>query len=206
MTKGKKKTEENKDKSKQTEDDQPKKAKNIFEKEQPLRHPLADVVQDGERLKIDKQLYRIVINKNDALDIETLRRKYDPYLNQYDFLVGDISSDHLRLKGFYKEVAHTAIDRKEKAIADYLLEYCNPGSAYFILELLAPVHHYRSPRRERRYRKRNNYHRRKERSNFKNFKQRRVHRTRFPRQKVVAVQKNKGAHHSFVIKKKREQQ
>lgn len=182
------------------------KEENIFEKEQPLRHPLANVVQDGEHLKIDKQLYRILVNKNDALDIETLRRKYDPYLNQYDFLVGDISSDHLRLKGFYKEVARTAIDRKERAIGDYLSEYCNPGSAYFILELLAPVHHYKAPRREHHYRKRNNRRRRKNSNNFKNFKQRRVRRTRIPRSKAVAIEKNKGAHHSFVIKKKKEQQ
>ena len=102
---------------------------NRFEKEQPLRHPMAAVSVDGGRIKINKQVYRILINKADALDVEILRRKYDPYLDQYDFLVGDISSEHLRLKGFYKDIVQTAIDRKERAIADYLIEYCNPGSA-----------------------------------------------------------------------------
>ena len=97
------------------------KSENKFEKKQPLRHPLALVVQDGDKLKINKQLYRIKINKGDAIDLETLRRKYDPYLDQYDFLVGDVSSEHLRLKGFYKDVVRTAIDRKENTIADICL-------------------------------------------------------------------------------------
>ena len=62
-----------------------------------------------------------------------LKEKYDPYLDQYDYLVGDVSSEHLRLKGFYDENDRVAIDKKANAIVDYLEEYCNPGSAYFIL-------------------------------------------------------------------------
>ncbi|CAM3189259.1 Uncharacterized protein YutD [Lactobacillus bombicola] len=117
---------------------------NRFVKEQPLRHPLAVVTLNGNHLKINKQSYQIVVNKQEALSIEVLRQKYDPYLDQYDFLVGDVSSEHLRLKGFYKDNVQATIDRREQTIADYLMEYCNPGAGYFILKLLSPVHHYRS--------------------------------------------------------------
>ena len=73
---------------------------NKYQQKQPIRHPLAKIVLDENKIKINEQLYKIVIDKFDAIDVEMLREKYDPYLNQYDFLVGDISSDHLRLKGF----------------------------------------------------------------------------------------------------------
>lgn len=181
------------------------KKENRFKKEQPLRHPMATVAQDDDKLKINKQLYRIVINSGDAIDLETLRKKYDPYLDQYDFIVGDVSSEHLRLKGFYKDIVRTAIDRKEKAIADYLLEYCNPGSSYFVLELISPVHHYTNRNYERRDSK---YHRKHYSNNKKhyknNFKKKRVHRTKFPKKKTVAVQKGKGRNHTFVIKKRKD--
>ncbi|RVU69868.1 MULTISPECIES: YutD family protein [Lactobacillus] len=176
---------------------------NRFEKKQPLRHPLAVVAQNEDKVKINKQLYRIAVNEGDALDLEVLRRKYDPYLDQYDFLVGDVSSEHLRLKGFYKDIVRTAIDRKEKAIADYLIEYCNPGTAYFVLELISPVHNYQN-----RDNKHNNFrHKRKYNANHhkNNFKKRRVHKAKFPKRKVIAVQKGRGHKHAFVIKKKEEQ-
>ena len=60
---------------------------NKFEKEQPLRHSLASVVQDGKSLKINDQLYSVIVNERNALDIETLKNKYDPYLDQYYYLV-----------------------------------------------------------------------------------------------------------------------
>lgn len=177
---------------------------NRFEKEQPLRHPLAAVAQDGDKIKINKQYYRILINKDNAIDIETLRKKYDPYLDQYDFLVGDVSSEHLRLKGFYKDIVRTAIDRKERAIADYLIEYCNPGSAYFVLELISPVHRYSQHSRDNEHfhkRYRPNRHK----NNYKsNFKKRRVHKTKITKRKTIAVQKGHGRKHAFVIKKRKE--
>lgn len=186
---------------------------NKFEKEQPLRHSLADVVQDGKSLKINDQLYSVIVNERDALDIETLRKKYDPYLDQYDYLVGDISSEHLRLKGFYKDVARTSIDKKELAIVDYITEYCNPGSPYFILELTNPIHHYQhqkqhKPREYREYNKNDRFHSRKRKrtrrqENNNPFKKRRVHQTRFKKKQSVAVKKEVGRHHSFIIKKKR---
>ncbi len=177
---------------------------NKFEKEQPLRHSLATVVLDKDRLKINKQLYQVLVNKEQALDLEVLSQKYDPYLDQYDFLVGDVSSEHLRLKGFYKNNVPTAIDRKEQTIADYLMEYCNPGGAYFILQLLSPVHHYRNNNRKKwnnsakgrsqnkRYQKQN--------GSFRKYK---VLSSHFKMPETVAVKKEQTNNHTFVIKKRK---
>lgn len=190
---------------------------NKFEQEQPIRHPLADVGQDGKSIKIGAQLYSIIVNERDALDLESLRKKYDPYLDQYDYLVGDVSSEHLRLKGFYKDVARTAIDKKEMAIVDYLTEYCNPGGPYFILELTHPVHYYQHQRtkirrsrerRERDFGKNERYHARrrnyrKNKNENNPFKKRRVHQTKFKKKQSIAVKKEFGRHHSFIIKKRK---
>ena len=185
--------------------DENNQSENRFSKAQPLRHPMAVVAQENDKLKINKQLYRILINKRDAIDLETLRRKYDPYLDQYDFIVGDVSSEHLRLKGFYKDNVRTAIDRKVKAISDYVVEYCNPGAAYFVLELISPVHHY-----SKKIDTRNNSVRKRQYSNHRklklnnNFKKRRVHKTNFSKKKTISVRKHRGHKHSFVIKKRKE--
>lgn len=177
---------------------------NKFEKKQPLRHPLAAVSLENDRLKINKQLYQVMVNKEDALDLEVLSQKYDPYLDQYDYLVGDVSSEHLRLKGFYKDNVQTAIDRKEQTIADYLMEYCNPGGPYFILQLLSPVHHYRNNNRKKwggSYRKR-----KKGQPNKKNgvaFKRYKIRPTHYKKPETVAVKKEQKSNHTFVIKKRK---
>lgn len=192
------------EKGSETESNKNNDKENKFEKKQPLRHPLAVVVLDGDCLKINKQLYQIVVNKQEALDPEMLGQKYDPYLDQYDFLVGDVSSEHLRLKGFYKDNAQTAIDRKEQTIADYLMEYCNPGGAYFILQLLKPVHHYRNSNRKK-------WNKSFKRSKLSyqgkeagaSFKKSRVQSAQFKKSPTVAVKKEQANNHTFIIKKRK---
>lgn len=185
-------------------DSNSKNKENKFAKEQPLRHALANVALDDDQLKINKQLYRVLVNKEEALDLEVLRQKYDPYLDQYDFVVGDVSSQHLRLKGFYKDNVQTAIDRKEQTIADYLMEYCNPGGAYFILQLLSPVHHYRISNRRKwnnTYgRNRQKLHNKKGKAPFKKY---RVRQTRLKKPETVSAKKEESNRHTFIIKKRK---
>ncbi|WEV40194.1 YutD family protein [Lactobacillus sp. ESL0681] len=176
---------------------------NKFAKEQPLRHPLAVVMQNEDQLQINHQVYRVLVDKQAGLDLEMLRQKYDPYLDQYDFIVGDVSSGHLRLKGFYQDKVRTALDRKQQTIADYLLEYCNPGGSYFILQLLDPVHHYHTNNKKNHAR---GHHRNgpanTRHSSSANFRKRRVRQTRFKKQ-TVAIKSEQGNHHAFVIKKRK---
>lgn len=174
------------------------------DKEQPLYHPLAHVIVNEDKIMINGRKYEILANVKDALDIEMLKEKYDPFLDQYDYLVGDISSEHLRLKGFYDEKDRVAIDKKANAIVNYLEEYCNPGSAYFVLRLAQEnqIKKVAFGRQNKRKNMSNNrYH-----SKRPYFKERRVHKTRIGGHKTaVKFQRGKGSHKNkgFVIKKRK---
>lgn len=113
-------------------DDETKKT--AADKEEPkLYHDLAQVVIDGNQVVINDRHYHVLVNYKEALDQDLLAQKYDPFLDQYDLLVGDVSSGHLRFKGFYQTKQRVKIDQKSTTIVDYLTEYGNPGSPYFIL-------------------------------------------------------------------------
>lgn len=172
------------------------------DKDQTLYHPLAHVIINDDMVMINGREYEIIANVKDALDSEMLKEKYDPYLDQYDYLVGDVSSEHLRLKGFYVENDRVAIDKKANAIVDYLEEYCNPGSAYFILRLtqenqIKKIAFGRQNKRKNintnRYRTKRPY-----------FKERRVHKTKIGSHKTaVKFQRGNHKNKSFVIKKRK---
>ncbi|MCI6270309.1 MAG: YutD family protein [Lactobacillus delbrueckii] len=158
-------------------------------------HPLAEVVVAGEKIVINQREYRLLINQRDALDREVLKQKYDPYLDQYDYLVGDVSSDHLRLRGFYNDYVKTSIDRKKSTIVDYLTEYCNPGAPYFILESLQPSRKPRPTQRRRPARKRP--------KNKAAFTERKVKDGRPKKGSYAESRKKNRRHQAFVIRKKK---
>lgn len=164
----------------------------LDDERQPLRHELAQVALFGQDLEINDQMYHIVANVRDALDVEMLRNKYDPYLDQYDYIVGDVSSEHLRLKGFYEKTSRYAIDKKALTIVDYLTEYCNPGIPYFILER---VEKYHSNKDEYFWHAKPKFHINKSQKN--QYKQKKIHKTKF--NKPYSIKRKK---HTFVIKKR----
>lgn len=96
----------------------------------------ADVVQlSADKVKINQDLYNITINHGNQLDTRRLARRYNTVLRKYDYIVGDWGYGQLRLRGFYDDIRPQAkIDQKISTLQDYLLEYCNFGCAYFVLE------------------------------------------------------------------------
>ncbi|MDN6028670.1 MAG: YutD family protein [Lactobacillus sp.] len=175
------------------------KTTNKFKVEQPVRHNLAVVEQTADKLKINEQLYQVLVNQGAALDLTLLAKKYDPYLDQYDFIVGDVASDHLRLKGFYQAEAHLGIDKSQLAIVDYLTEYCNPGGGYFVLKLLTPVHTYQQRRRRPNHKWPSK--RRSRPADDWPFAAHKVHQNKIKPHSHVLKQEH-SAHHAFVIKKR----
>ncbi|MBD5429953.1 YutD family protein [Lactobacillus sp.] len=170
-----------------------------------LYHSLAKVYREGNIVTIDNRQYEILDNVKEALDIEILREKYDPYLNQYDYLVGDVSSDHLRLKGFYDATDRAAIDKKANAIVDYLEEYCNPGSPYFVLHLLGQNEVKKIVLGRQNRKKRNNISNKNKKKNYTpHFKERKVHRSRIKKNTFAMKKKKPGQRKQrFVIKKRK---
>ncbi|MGO1922359.1 MAG: YutD family protein [Jeotgalicoccus sp.] len=85
-------------------------------------------------ITIDHMNFELVENYRDAFDEEIFIEKYSELLNKYDYIVGDVGYEKLRLAGFYRNGKRKVEpDKRVNAIEEYLNEYCNFGCAYFIL-------------------------------------------------------------------------
>lgn len=93
----------------------------------------------GDEITIDGLKLTLQENFKDAFDPTKLAVRYTPLLKQYDYIVGDLSADQLRLRGFYQEDRDVTADQKITALADYLYEYVNFGAPYFVLTNNAPA-------------------------------------------------------------------
>lgn len=85
-------------------------------------------------ITINHMNFELVENYRDAFDEAQFIEKYSEVLNKYDYIVGDIGYEKLRLAGFYRDnKKKVERDKKFSAIQDYLYEYCNFGCAYFVV-------------------------------------------------------------------------
>lgn len=85
-------------------------------------------------ITVDHMNFELVENYRDAFDETQFDSKFSEVLNKYDYIVGDIGYEKLRLTGFYRDnKKKVERDKKYSAIQDYLYEYCNFGCAYFVL-------------------------------------------------------------------------
>ena len=76
--------------------------------------------------------FELLKNHKDAFNQVVFEAKYvDVAYDRYTYLVGDISSDILRIKGFASDAKSV---NSFKKIPDYLTESCNVNCAYFILK------------------------------------------------------------------------
>ncbi|MBZ5951940.1 YutD family protein [Leuconostoc gasicomitatum] len=96
------------------------------------------VIRHENKISIDKLTLELVENFKEAFNTEKLAIRYTPLLAQYDYLVGDISAEQLRLKGFYRNEKHVPNQDKIETLQDYLYEYVNFGAPYFVLENINP--------------------------------------------------------------------
>jgi len=116
----------------------------------------ADVIVLADKLiTINGEKYDIVEDHDGGFDQEKVEERYNTVLDKYDYIVGDWGYEQLRFKGFYEdERKESGIDNRISHLEDYLLEYCNFGCAYFVLEKekKAPIakHHrgHRGPRKQ----------------------------------------------------------
>ncbi|CAM3157166.1 YutD family protein [Leuconostoc rapi] len=106
--------------------------------QQEERKTAYQITRHGDEIEIDKLTLELVDNFKSAFDTEKLAIRYTPLLAQYDYIVGDISAEQLRLKGFYRNDKTVANDDKIASLQDYLFEYVNFGAPYFVLENVNP--------------------------------------------------------------------
>lgn len=84
-------------------------------------------------IKIENNEYEIIKNYRDAFNEEEFKNKCTEYFYDYDYIVGDIAYDKLRLKGFYENTNKKAKDiNKISLLDDYLKKSCSYGCKYFV--------------------------------------------------------------------------
>lgn len=163
--------------------------------QQEERKKAYQITQHGDEIEIDKLTLELVDNFKSAFDTEKLAIRYTPLLAQYDYIVGDISAEQLRLKGFYRNDKTVSNDDKIAALQDYLFEYVNFGAPYFVLGNVNP----RPVEPEERSKSSKRTHRN---SHKKTEKKRINGREKINKNKTVASSNKKTVKRPFVIKQK----
>jgi len=80
--------------------------------------------------------FELVKNHREAFDLLKFQERYvDVAFDRYTYLVGDMSSEKLRIKGFNSDPKSP---NGYKRIPDYLNESCNMNCAYYILKRVKP--------------------------------------------------------------------
>lgn len=87
-----------------------------------------------EIITIHDRKYQVMQNYRDALNIEELSEKLTEYFDDFDYIVGDIAYNKLRLKGF-----NSKTNKNFKPINDvdqvdrYIKENCAYGCRWFMI-------------------------------------------------------------------------
>lgn len=96
--------------------------------------PVAKIKEINRRvIKIDANFYRIIDNYHQALNLAVLRRRYSPFFTKFDYILGDVSGEQLRLTGFY-EFSKNKKQRLVATCADFLAEFGTFDCPYFLLK------------------------------------------------------------------------
>lgn len=93
----------------------------------------------GEKVVSENIELQLVDNYRDAFDQTAFGQRFSQLMLKFDYIVGDWGNEQLRLKGFYKDDKAVKQDIKISHLEDYLMEYCNFGCAYFVLENPNPI-------------------------------------------------------------------
>ncbi len=114
---------------------------------------------DADTFRFQDFEYKLIENHRDAFDIERMEERFTDYLFKYDYIVGDIAYEKLRLRGFFDDGRKgVPIDMKISHLEDYLIEYCNFGCQYFVFERVEkneedPEPYFRRPKKSNRGRR-----------------------------------------------------
>ena len=101
----------------------------------PHEEPKRAVVVDEKTILVDEVHYQIIEDYRNGFNIEAFNERYNDIFERYDYIVGDWGHEKLRLKGFFKHSHKLATpDRDIDYLQEYILEYCNFGCQYFVLE------------------------------------------------------------------------
>lgn len=79
--------------------------------------------------------FEVIKDYREAFDLDMFTERYVPVaFDKYTYIVGDVSSEKLRLRGFNKDPKST---NGYTHIPDYLNESCSFNCAYYILKRIS---------------------------------------------------------------------
>ena len=88
-----------------------------------------------EVIEINNVKYEIVKNYKDALNKEELTEKLTDYFDDFDYIVGDIAYNKLRLKGFNDQDNKNFKPLNDVAkVEEYITNSCAYGCKWFMLK------------------------------------------------------------------------
>ena len=102
------------------------------------KFPGPEFKQIGSKIIAEEFEFELVENYKEAFDLTAFHQRFSEILNKFDYIVGDWGNEQLRLRGFYRDQKAKENAEKISRLQDYLLEYCNYGCAYFVLENAQP--------------------------------------------------------------------
>ena len=83
----------------------------------------------------DSNKYELIINHKNGFDKDEFISKCTDYFDDYDYIVGDIAYNKLRLKGFYESTNPKVKELNNyKNLEKYLKENCASDCKYFVLK------------------------------------------------------------------------
>lgn len=79
--------------------------------------------------------YIVEKDENDIFDYTQMQEMITPYFNDYDYILGDIAYNKIRLKGFCdKKNKNLKEINNIKNLDKYLNDYCAYGCKWFLLK------------------------------------------------------------------------
>ena len=102
------------------------------------KFPGPEFRQRGTKILTETIEFDLVDNFKEGFAITAFNQRFSEILTKFDYIVGDWGNEQLRLRGFYKDDKANESEEKISRLEEYLLEYCNYGCAYFVLENLQP--------------------------------------------------------------------
>ena len=87
-----------------------------------------------EVIVINNRKYQVMKNERDAINIEELEQKLTDYFDTFDYIVGDIAYNKLRLKGFNSKTNKNfkPINDVDK-VEEYIEKECAYGCRWFMI-------------------------------------------------------------------------
>ena len=87
-----------------------------------------------EVIEINGRKYQVLNNYKDALNVSELEEKLTDYFDQFDYIVGDIAYNKLRLKGFNNKDNENFKDINDiDKLDDYIKNNCAYGCRWFMI-------------------------------------------------------------------------